>query len=143
MGQASNTSPFMKLRDTTHSGQKVSIKPQDLENVTSMMYNMSLQQDKAKKLLNLRFIREEEEDKGKIIIGKDQEIMIGRDKILYKIGTEIIIEGMDTCKILVETTAEIEVGEILIEAIVVIGVDQEKEAHLQEGIVIGNMVILD
>ena len=68
--------------------------------------------------------------------------MIGRDKILYKIGTETIIEGMDTCKILVET-AEIEVGEILIEAIVVIGVDQEKEAHLQEGIVIGNMVILD
>ena len=56
--------------------------------------------------------------------------MIGRDKILYKIGTETIIKGMDTCKILVETTAEIEVGEILIEAIVVIGVDQEKEAHL-------------
>ena len=52
---------------------------------------------------------------------------------MYKIGAEAIIEGMDT--ILVETTAEIEVGEILIEAIVVIGVDQEKEAHLQEGIV--------
>ena len=50
---------------------------------------------------------------------------------------------MDTCKILVETTAEIDVGEILIEAIVVIGVDQEKDAHLQEGIVTGNMVILD
>ena len=40
----------MKLRDTTHSSQKVSIKPQDLEAITSMMYNMSLQQDKAKKL---------------------------------------------------------------------------------------------
>ena len=50
---------------------------------------------------------------------------------------------MDIHKILVETTAEIEVGEILTEVIVVIGVDQEKEAHLQEGIVIGNMVILD
>ena len=49
MGQASNTSPFMKLRDTTHSGEKVSIKPQDLETMTSMMYNMSLQQDKSKK----------------------------------------------------------------------------------------------
>ena len=69
--------------------------------------------------------------------------MIGRDKILCKIGAEIIVEGMDTCKILVETTAEIEVGEFLIEAIVVIGVDQEKEAHLKEGIVIGIMVILD
>ena len=50
---------------------------------------------------------------------------------------------MDTHKILVETIAEIEIGEILIEAIVVIGVDQEEEAHLQEGIVIGSMVILD
>ena len=69
--------------------------------------------------------------------------MIGRDKVLYKIGTEIIIEGMDTHKILVETTAEIEIGEILIEVIAVIEVDQEKEAHLQEGRVIGNMVILD
>ena len=46
-------------------------------------------------------------------------------------------------KTLVETRAEIEAGEILIEAIVVIGVDQEKEAYLQEGIVTGNMVILD
>ena len=49
MGQASNISPFMKLRDTTHSGQKVAIKPQDLETMTLMMYSMSLQQDKAKK----------------------------------------------------------------------------------------------
>ena len=49
-GQASHTSPFMKLRDATHSGQKVSIKPQDLETMTTMMYNMSLQQDKGKKL---------------------------------------------------------------------------------------------
>ena len=67
--------------------------------------------------------------------------MIGKDKILDKIGTESIIAGMGTCKILIETTAEIEVEEILIEAIVVTRVDQEKEAHLQEGIVIGNMVI--
>ena len=48
-GQASNTYPFMKLRDNRHSSQKVSIKPQDLETMTSMMYNMSLQQDKVKK----------------------------------------------------------------------------------------------
>ena len=31
-GQASSTSPFMKMRDTTNSGQKVLMKPQDLEN---------------------------------------------------------------------------------------------------------------
>ena len=48
-GQASHTSPFMTLRDNTHSIQKVSIKPQDLETITPMVYNMSLQQDKAKK----------------------------------------------------------------------------------------------
>ena len=69
--------------------------------------------------------------------------MIGRDKVLYKIDAEIIMEGMGTCKTLAETTAEIEAGEILIEVIVVIGVDQEKEVLLQEGIVTGNMVILD
>ena len=47
-GQASNTSPFMKMRDTTHSGQEALIKLQDLETVTSMMYNISLQQDKTR-----------------------------------------------------------------------------------------------
>ena len=41
-GQASSTSPLMKMRDTTYSGQKVLMKPQDLETVTSMMYNTSL-----------------------------------------------------------------------------------------------------
>ena len=143
MGQASNTSPFMKLRDATHSGQRVSIKPQDLETMTTMMYNMSLQQDKTKKPFKPQVYREEEEDKDKIIIEIDQEIMIGRDKVLYKIGAEIIMEGMGTHKILVGTTAEIEAGEILIEVIVMIGVDQEKEAQLQEGIVTGNMVTLD
>ena len=68
--------------------------------------------------------------------------MIGRDKVLYKIGAEIIMEGMGICKTLAETTAEIGAGEILIEVIVVIGVDQEKEAQLQEGIVTDNLVIL-
>ena len=48
-GQASSTSPFMKMRYTTHSGQKVLMKPQGLETVTSVMYNMSLQQGKTKK----------------------------------------------------------------------------------------------
>ena len=61
-GQASNTSPFMKLRDTTHSGKKVSINPQDLvekqlEIVTSIMYNMSIQQDKAKKPFKPQVLR--------------------------------------------------------------------------------------
>ena len=53
--------------------------------------------------------------------------MIGRDKVFYKTHAEIIMEGMGMHKTLAETTAEIETGEILIEVIVVIGVDQEKE----------------
>ena len=48
--QASSTSPFMKMRDTTHAGQKVLTKLQDRETVTSVMHNMSLQQGKTKKL---------------------------------------------------------------------------------------------
>ena len=70
--------------------------------------------------------------------------MIGRDKALDKTGTEMIIEGIDLCKTLVETMAEIEVGEVITEVIVVIGVDQGKEAYLPEGIIIkGKMAILD
>ena len=48
-GQASNISPFMKMRDNANSGQKVLMKLQDLEAVMSMMYNISLQQGKTKK----------------------------------------------------------------------------------------------
>ena len=44
----------MKMGDTTHPGKKVSINPQDLigeklENLTSMMYKMSIQQEEGKK----------------------------------------------------------------------------------------------
>ena len=46
-GQTSNISPFMKLRDDTHSGQQRVLTPQDLEAISSMMYNMSLQQGKT------------------------------------------------------------------------------------------------
>ena len=54
----------------------------------------------------------------------DLEITIGKDKALDKIGTEMIIEGMDLHKTLVEIMAQIEVGKVLTEVIVVIGVDQ-------------------
>ena len=48
-GQASNISPFMNMRDDTQSGQKMQMKRQDLEAMTSMMYSMSLQQSKTGK----------------------------------------------------------------------------------------------
>ena len=59
----------------------------------------------------------------------DLEITIRKDIVLDKIGIEMIIEGIDIHKISVQMMAEIEVGEVLTEAIVVIGVDQEKEAY--------------
>ena len=46
-GQASNISPFMKLGDDTHPDQQKMLNPQDLEAISSMMYNMSLQQGKT------------------------------------------------------------------------------------------------
>ena len=48
-GQASNISPFMKLGGDTHSGQQKMLNPQDIEAISSMMYNMSLQQGKTGK----------------------------------------------------------------------------------------------
>ena len=53
-GQVVNTTPFMKMGDPTQSGKGVSINAQDsigekIENLTSMMYKMSIQQEKGKK----------------------------------------------------------------------------------------------
>ena len=53
-GKTVNTTPFMKMGDTSHSDKKVSINSQDsigerIENLTSMMYTMSVQQKEGKK----------------------------------------------------------------------------------------------
>ena len=75
----------------------------------------------------------------------DPEITIGKDKALGKIDVEMNIEGMGICKILIEILAEVEIADILTGAIVVIGVDQEKEAYPPGGmtIIIGKMEALD
>ena len=135
-GQTSNISPFMKLGDDTHSGKQRVLKPQDLDAISSMMYNVSLQQSKTGKPLNPKFIREEEEVRDKVIIEMDPEITLDKGKILVKIDVVITKEEMGTCKILVQIIAEIEA-----EIIVVTGVDQEKEHYLPEGIII--MITLD
>ena len=51
--QTANSTSFMNMEDTVHSGKKMFIKPQDsiegrLENLTSMMYKMSIQQEGKK-----------------------------------------------------------------------------------------------
>ena len=53
-GQAVSSTPFMKMGEATHPGKEVSINAQDsigekIENLTSMMYKMSIQQEKGKK----------------------------------------------------------------------------------------------
>ena len=85
--------------------------------------------------LSPRFIREEEEVRDKVMIEIDPEITVGKDKVLVKIGMEMIIEGMGTHKISVEIIAGTGV-EISTEIMVVTGVDQEKEDYLPEGIII-------
>ena len=134
-GQASNISPFMKLGDDTDSDQEKMLKQQDLEAIFSMMYNMSLQQSKTGNHSSPRFIREEVEVRDKVMIEIDPEITVGKDKILFKIGMVITIEGMGTYKTSVEIIAETE-AVILTETIVVTGVDKEKEDCHPEGIVI-------
>ena len=53
-GQAGAATPFMKVGDVPHSGKKVSFNVQDpikeqLENLTSMVYNMSMQKEENTK----------------------------------------------------------------------------------------------
>ena len=66
---------------------------------------------------------------------------------MVKTGTEMITEGMGTCKISVEIIAEVET-EILTETIAMTKVDQEKEGYHPECIIIiiiipGKTQILD
>ena len=130
-GQASNISPFIKLRDDTHSGQQKMLNPQDLEAVSSMMYNMSLQQGKTGKPFKPQVYQKRGRGQRQSY-DKDRSRNNSRqDKVLVKTGIEMIIEGMGTHKISVEIMAEAEV-----ETIVVTGVGQEKEDYLQEGTII-------
>ena len=53
-GQAGTTTPFMKVGDITHPGKKVSFNVKDpireqLESLTSMVYNMSIQKEEHSK----------------------------------------------------------------------------------------------
>ena len=75
----------------------------------------------------------------------DPAIITGKDKTLDRIGVEMTTEGMGIHKISVELIAEIEGGEVLTEAIVVIAVGQEKEAYSPGSttIIIVRMATLD
>ena len=118
------------MRDDTQSGQKVLMKPQDLEAVTSMMYNMSLQQGKTKKPFKPQVYQKrgggqrQSYDRNRPRNNNWQGQDYGQNRC------RMIIEGMGICKILIE------MAEILTGAIVGIGVDQEKEVYPPGGMII-------
>ena len=135
-GQASNLSPFMKLGDDTSSAQQKMLNPQEIEAISSRVYNMSLQQEKTGKPFKPQVYQRRGRVRHKIMIEIDPETTLDKVKILVKIDAVITIEGMGTHKILVEIMAEVE-AEILTETIAVTEVDQEKEGyHLESTIII-------
>ena len=134
-GQASSISPFMKLGDDTSSAQQKMLNPQEIEAISSRVYNMSLQQDKTGKPFKPQVYQRR---------GRGQRQNYGRDR-----SRSNNRQGQNfgqnrhrndyrrngTLKILVEIMAEVE-AEILTEITVMIEVDQEKEGYHPEGIII-------
>ena len=82
----------MKMIDDTQLGQKMLMKPQDLEAVTSMMYNMSLQQGKTKKPFKPQVYQKRGRGQRQSYDRNRPRIIIGKDKTMGKIGVEMIIE---------------------------------------------------
>ena len=144
-GQAGATTPFVKVGDTSHPDKKVSFDVQDpirgqLESLTSMVYNMSIQKEENSKHLSLKSIKREVRDKtDKILVTKievEHLIMTDRDKILdptigdnHKTGNVgTIMEGETTdIKIIVEMTVGTEEDKIL-EVIITEAEVQHQEA---------------
>ena len=119
----------------TTSAQQKMLNPQEIEAISSRVYNISLQQDKTGKPFKPQVYQRR---------GRGQTLNYDRNRSrnsirqgqnFGQIDVVIIIEGMGTCKISVEKMAEVE-AEILTEIIVIIGVDQEKEGYHPEGTII-------
>ena len=91
-GQAGAATPFMQVKDVLHSNKKVSFNVHDpikeqLENLTSLVYNMSMQKEENNRgNLSLKSIQREVGDKtDKVLvteIGVEYLIVTDKDKIL-------------------------------------------------------------
>ena len=150
-GQSGTAPPFMKVGDVSHSSKKVSCNAHDpikeqLEHLTSMVYNMSIQRKKIIDFSSLKCIQREEGDKADRILVTQMEIdhivWIDKDKILdpitgdnhktdaYNAEMTVREEVIDIkiIIIIIEMIVEIEEDKTLGEASVMIEVDQEKEA---------------
>ena len=149
-GQTANNTPFMKMEDTINPGKKLLNKPQDaiaerLENLTSMMYKMSIQQEEGKKPFKPQvYLKRGRGQRRKTLVTETEvEIMLGKDKISDKLrmDMEMVTEEVIIDKTLVEVTAEIEAGKILGEIIIMmIGADQEREAPHLEGTLLDDII---
>ena len=137
------------MGEAIHPGKEVSINAQDsigekIENLTSMMYKTSIQQQKGKKPFRPRVYpqrgrgqRRQNFDNRDRSRNNDS-----KDKILDnpRIDVEIITAEVTIGKILVEITSGIEVDKSLGETIVMTEGDQEKEVLHPESMVIGDTV---
>ena len=90
-GQLGTTTPFMKVGDVPHSSKKVSFTAQDpikeqLENLTSMVCNMSIQKEENNKPLEPKIYPKRGRDKiDRILVTEieiDHIVEIHKDKTL-------------------------------------------------------------
>ena len=124
-GKTASSSPFMKMEDTVHPGKKMLIKPQDsieerLENLTSMMYKISIQQEEGKKPFKPEvYPKRERGQRRQNFENRDKSRNNGRQRKISdkpRMDAEMVTEEVN--KTLVEVAAEIEacktLGEIII-----------------------------
>ena len=148
-GEAGMTTPFMKVEDVSYSGKKASFNAQDpireqLENLNSVVYNMSMQKKKILSHLSPKSIRREIEDKTDktlvIEIEVEYLIVIDRDRTLdLTIGDGHKIDDVETLieveiihiRIMVEMIPEIKEDKILEVSVMI----TEAEAQQQEEMV--------
>ena len=85
-GQAGTTTPFMKVGNISQSGKKVSFNVQDpireqLENFTSMVYNLSMQKEESNKPFKLQIYQKRgREQNGQNLGNRDRNRAFNSDK---------------------------------------------------------------
>ena len=127
-GQAGTTTPFMKVGDISHSDKKVSFKVQDpireqLENLTSMVYYMSMEKKENSKLFKPQIYQKRgrgqnrqnfgNRDRGRTF-NSDRQNFRPNNRDDHKIGNMgmIVEEEIIDVKIIVEMIVEIQEDKI-------------------------------
>ena len=143
-GQAVASTPFMKVGNASSSGKKISFNMQEsikkqLESLTSIVCNMSIQKEEGKKPFKPQVYPKRGRGQSRYNFDKRDN----KDKTLGRCKTDvgIAIEEEVTDKIIIEMIVETEEDKILGETSVLIEVDQGIEVpHLGE-MVIDNTIV--